>query len=83
MGVLGFTFSMLVAGEIRIAVAVATTLFTVVLFADLVGSFLPIVARRLGFDPATVSAPLVTTIVDISVAAIYMGLAASLILPQT
>jgi magnesium transporter len=52
----------------------------VVLFADLIGASLPIVARRLGLDPAAISSPFVTTIVDVSVAVIYLSLVAKLVL---
>ncbi len=74
MAGIGFAFSYLVSQSINVALAVAATLFTVVLLADLVGSLLPITARRLGLDPAVISAPLITTVVDVSVVFIYMTL---------
>ena len=39
------------------------------------GAALPFVARRLGIDPAVVSAPLITTLVDASGLLIYFGFA--------
>ena len=43
----------------------------VVLWGTLVGSLLPFVLRRLGFDPATSSAPFVATLVDVTGLVIY------------
>ena len=49
----------------------------VVLWGTLVGSLLPFLLRRLGFDPATSSAPFVATLVDVTGLIIYftVGLA--------
>jgi magnesium transporter len=47
-----------------IALVVALAVFVIVLWATLVGAFLPLLLRRLNLDPAVVSAPLITTIVD-------------------
>jgi len=44
--------------------AVSITLVFVVIVAKLVGSVLPILAQRIGFDPAVMSSPLVPTILD-------------------
>lgn len=75
MGGIGFGFSYAISRSVNVALAVASTLFTVVLLADLIGALLPIAARRLGIDPAVISAPLITTVVDVSVVFIYMTLA--------
>ena len=47
-----------------VAFTVALALIGVVLWGTLVGSMLPFILRRLGFDPATSSAPFVATLVD-------------------
>ncbi len=44
--------------------AISVTLFFIVIVAKLVGSVLPIIAKKLGFDPAVMASPLVTTILD-------------------
>jgi magnesium transporter len=56
-----------------IAVTVGVTLVGVVLWGALVGSMLPLVLRRLGFDPATSSAPFVATLVDVTGLVIYFS----------
>ena len=62
-----------------VALTVSGSLVGVVLFGSLTGSMLPFLLRRLGFDPATASAPFVATLVDVSGIVIYFTLA-SLIL---
>jgi len=47
------------------------SLIGVVMFGSLVGSMLPFLLRRLGFDPATSSAPFVATLVDVTGLIIY------------
>jgi magnesium transporter len=48
----------------------------VVTFGTLMGSMLPFVMRRLGFDPAAASAPFVATLVDVTGVVIYFSVAA-------
>lgn len=47
-----------------IAMVVCLTLIATVIFAKLVGCSLPVLAKRLGFDPAVMASPFITTIVD-------------------
>ncbi len=47
----------------------------VVTFGSLAGSMLPFILRRLGFDPASASAPFVATLVDVTGLIIYFGVA--------
>ena len=54
----------------------------VVTFGSLAGSMLPFILRRLGFDPASASAPFVATLVDVTGLVIYFVIA-SLILRGT
>ena len=58
-----------------VAVTVAFTLLGIVLWGTLVGSLLPFGLRRLGFDPATSSAPFVATLVDVTGLVIYFSIA--------
>ncbi len=51
------------------------SLIGVVLFGSLVGSMLPFILRRIGFDPATASAPFVATLVDVTGLIIYFTVA--------
>lgn len=58
-----------------IAAVVSLTLAAVCVWASTVGAALPLVARRLGGDPAVVSAPVVTTLVDATGLIIYFTMA--------
>ena len=51
------------------------SLVGVVMFGSLTGSMLPFILRKLGFDPATASAPFVATLVDVTGLVIYFTLA--------
>jgi magnesium transporter len=54
---------------------VGTALVGVVLFGSLAGSMLPFLLRRVGFDPASASAPFVATLVDVTGLVIYFSVA--------
>ncbi len=56
-----------------VGVTVGVALVGVVLWGSLVGSMLPFALRRLGFDPATSSAPFVATLVDVTGLVIYFS----------
>jgi magnesium transporter len=58
-----------------VALTVATSLIGVVTWGTLAGSMLPLLLRRLGFDPASASAPFVATLVDVSGIVIYFTMA--------
>ena len=58
-----------------VALTVGLALIAIVLWGTLAGSMLPFVMRRLGFDPATSSAPFVATLVDVTGLLIYFGIA--------
>ena len=50
--------------SLMVAVVVGVTLAVTVLCAKLVGCTLPMLAKKLGFDPAVMASPFITTIVD-------------------
>jgi magnesium transporter len=60
---------------ILIAITVACSLIGVVLWGTISGSMLPLILRRLGFDPASASAPFVATLVDVTGLVIYFTVA--------
>jgi magnesium transporter len=59
----------------EILVVVSATMVTIVLVGSLIGMSLPFLLTRLGFDPATASAPLITSLADISGVLIYFSIA--------
>ncbi len=58
-----------------VALTVAIALVGVVTFGSLTGSMLPFLLKRLGFDPASASAPFVATLVDVTGLVIYFTVA--------
>lgn len=60
---------------LKVALTVAVSLVGVVTWGTIAGSMLPFVIRRLGFDPASASAPFVATLVDVSGLVIYFNAA--------
>ncbi len=58
-----------------VALTVGVALVGIVMWGTLAGSMLPFVLRRLGFDPATSSAPFVATLVDVTGLIIYFSVA--------
>jgi len=61
---------------LSIAATVSCSLIGVVMWGTIAGSMLPFILRRLGFDPASASAPFVATLVDVSGLVIYFTVAA-------
>jgi magnesium transporter len=62
-----------------IALTIALALVGIVTFGSLSGSILPFIAKRLGFDPATASAPFVATLVDVTGIVIYFTVATAIL----
>ena len=62
-----------------LATTVAAALVGIVTFGSLSGSMLPFALKRLGFDPASASAPFVATLVDVTGLVIYFSIAAAIL----
>jgi magnesium transporter len=60
---------------VELALTVSVTMFAICLWSTTVGSIIPIVAQRFGIDPAVLSAPLITTLVDATGLIIYFTIA--------
>ena len=58
-----------------VAATVGVSLVGIVMWGSLMGSMLPLLLKRLGFDPATSSAPFVATLVDVTGLVIYFSVA--------
>ncbi len=65
--------------SLMVAVVVGVTLAVTVLCAKLVGCTLPMLAKKLGFDPAVMASPFITTIVDALSLLVYFGIATTLL----
>ena len=65
--------------EFMVGITVCASLFFTVILAKVVGSILPIIAKKLKFDPAIMASPLITTIVDAFALIVYFMLARTLL----
>ena len=60
---------------LQVAVVVCLTLIAAVAIAKMIGCTLPVLAKRVGFDPAVMASPFITTIVDALSLVIYFAIA--------
>ncbi|MBO1077558.1 magnesium transporter [Roseomonas haemaphysalidis] len=60
---------------VLVALTVGLGLIGIVLFGSMAGSMLPFLLKRVGFDPASASAPFVATLVDVTGLVIYFSVA--------
>ena len=65
--------------SIMTAVVVSLTLVATIVTAKLVGCILPVLAKRVGFDPAVMASPFITTIVDALSLIIYFDIATAIL----
>ena len=73
---------LLLGGEgitVGVMLTVCVTMAITVVFAKLVGGLLPVVAQKLGFDPAVMASPFITTIVDALSLLVYFQVASLLL----
>ena len=63
-----------------VALVISLTLFVTVAVAKIVGCTLPMIADKIGFDPAVMASPFITTIIDAVSLAIYVNIAMNLLL---
>lgn len=75
LGLIGFLKILFMDKGADISLTVGLSLIGVVLWGTLAGSMLPLLLKRLGFDPATASAPFVATLVDVTGIVLYFSLA--------
>lgn len=65
--------------DAMISMVVAVTLLFTILLAKLVGCVLPLLAKKVGFDPAVMASPFITTIVDALSLVVYFDIASRLL----
>ena len=64
---------------VSVALVVCLTLVVAILIAKLIGCTLPVLAKRIGFDPAVMASPFITTIVDALSLMVYFQFASCLL----
>ncbi len=81
LGSIAFIWASARGNAFEISLVVALTIVAVCTWANLMGSLIPMAAQKLKIDPALVSAPLITTLVDATGLIIYLTIA-RLLLPS-
>jgi magnesium transporter len=79
LGAIAFAWALLWGHGVRLAGVVGLSIVVICTWANTIGSLVPLIARKVGIDPATVSAPLITTLVDATGLAIYLLIAKALL----
>lgn len=80
LALLNFLFLIFVSGQsAAVAAVICLTLLSTVTAAKAVGCVLPMVASKIGFDPAVMASPFITTIIDALSLIIYVNIAMSLL----
>jgi magnesium transporter len=72
-------FPVMIIFGFRFGNVISLSLFAISTLAAIVGSVLPLLAKRVGVDPAVVSAPIITTLVDATGLIIYFLIAGALL----
>ncbi len=75
VGAVAFGRALLWGAKLPLALTVSITVLAICTWSTTVGSLIPIAAERLGVDPAVLSAPLITTLVDATGLIIYFTIA--------
>lgn len=75
LGSIAFARAMLWHSGPQLSLVVALTILAICTWANTIGSMIPLLAQRLKIDPALVSAPMITTLVDATGLAIYLTIA--------
>jgi len=70
-----FGQALLWKAPLELAFTVSATMFAICIWSTTVGSLIPILAERFGVDPAVLSVPLITTLVDATGLIIYFTIA--------
>ena len=81
LGAIAFPLVSLVFG-VEFGIIIGLTLVLIVIWATVAGAALPLLAQRLGLDPAVLSAPIITTLVDATGLLIYLGIAVAVLSEQ-
>ena len=68
-----------IQNNLLITAIISVTVFCAIIIAKLVGTLLPMGAKRLGLDPAVMASPFITTIVDTVVLILYFTIASALL----
>lgn len=70
----GLRIMLMGQGDVLMAFTIGLTMACTVVIAKVVGCTLPLIAKRVGLDPAIMATPLISTLVDISTISVYFAI---------
>jgi magnesium transporter len=79
LGILLFAYTFISKGSLATSIAISVSLFTVIIVAGFVGTFVPLFLHKRGIDPALATGPFITTSNDIFGILIYFMIARAII----
>lgn len=79
LAIIAFGRSELWGSGFELSLVVGLSVLAIVIWANTIGALIPLIAQRLKIDPALVSAPLITTLVDATGLVIYLMIARSIL----
>lgn len=79
LGMMATAWAYWLQGNLSVAISVGISLIAIALLASVAGSALPFLFRSLGLDPALMSAPFITTVVDVLGVLIYFNIAKTIL----
>jgi magnesium transporter len=80
LGGLGFLYTWALHGNPAFAAVIGLAILFICMWANSVGAVIPLMAKRFGIDPAVVSAPLISTLVDATGLVIFYTVAIVLLI---
>ncbi len=79
LGAVVFVWATILQGDALVAITVGLSLFAISVLASVAGSALPFLFHSFGLDPAIMSAPFITTAVDVLGVLIYLNVARAIL----
>ena len=70
----GIRIMLMGQGDATMAFTIGVTMSCTIIIAKVVGCTLPLVAEKIGLDPAIMATPLISTLVDISTISVYFAI---------
>jgi magnesium transporter len=62
-------------GSVNLAIVISLSILVMILWANIIGSLLPLILEKLGLDPAVISSPFIATLIDVTGLLIYFNIA--------
>lgn len=72
LSILLLAYNLIISSSLALTLSVSTALFSVILFASVFGTFIPLFLHKMKIDPALATGPFITTVNDISGILIYL-----------